>query len=572
MINNLPKKSSLLAAVCVTASQIAIGQIQPPPPLALQPQPTFQPAGMPLWNITGQVRTRTEFRDGLGNPAYVGAAPNIFTSQRTNLNIGYRWDKLLFGLDIRDVRVWGQDAATINNADGNKLFLHQAWGEFIVASAADTNCKLKVDNLSLKVGRQELIYDDSRLLGNLDWLQQGRRHDMALLKFLHRGYQADFGVAFNQNNDNFGNYGTLYTPANVPAGTAVGTIPVNAAGSGNTPGAGSVTAWTGPLGTNGAQNMYKSMLMLYLSKKFNQTKVSVLALNDNFQKYKLINVTPATLGNQGTATRDYRFENGNGVNSRYTVGGQVSSQFGNSTEGIKIFFNLGGYYQFGQTPSTLLTTGTRPDLVFRNRSVRSSHVFGYATASIGNWSFGPGFDILSGNKGSNANYAQDALDHRFDPLYGTPHRWWGYMDYFYVGTGGPAAGLQNFYLKGKYTHKSFFVSVDAHAFYSQNSMSYSLLINKETVTRNGVMNLGTEIDLICNVHVNKFVNLEAGYSVFFSTEATEFAKAGTPGVAAGGGGAQPLRVRATDSFNQWAYLMINIRPDFLFQKPVAIKN
>ncbi|TAF75818.1 MAG: hypothetical protein EAZ53_05050 [Bacteroidetes bacterium] len=538
-----------MASFCIAASQIAFGQIQPPPTLALQPQPTFQPAGMPLWNITGQVRTRTEFRDGLGNPAYVGAAPNIFTSQRTNLNIGYRWDKLLFGLDLRDVRVWGQDAATINNADGNKFFLHQAWGEFIIASAADTNCKLKIDNLSLKVGRQELIYDDSRLLGNLDWLQQGRRHDMALLKMMHRGYQADFGVAFNQNNDNFGNYGTTYVPANTPATAAAGTIPVNASNAGSVG-----TSWLGPLGTNGAQNMYKSMMMLYLSKKFNQTKISVLALNDNFQKYSITGVNVAA----NTAVRNYgNFpgrENGNGVHSRFTAGFQISTQFGNSTEGWKTFINGGAYYQFGKSPQSR-ANGT-------SQNVEASHIFGYATFSKDKWSFGPGFDILSGNKQSKP----DSYDHRFDPLYGTPHRWWGYMDYFYVGTGGPAAGLQNFYLKGKYTHKSFFVSLDAHAFFSQNSMKYVSKTGALTETKTGVMNLGTEFDLICNVHVNKFVNLEAGYSVFLSTEATEFAKNGTPGVRAWNGS------RSTDSFNQWGYLMINIRPDFLFQKPVAIKN
>lgn len=553
MSNYLHKKKGILTTVCAAVSQLAIAQIAPPPPLALQPQPTFQPVGMPLWNITGQVRTRSEFRDGLGNPAYIGAAPSFFTSQRTNLNIGYRWDKLIFGLDIRDVRVWGQDAATINNADGGKLFLHQAWGEFIVASAADTNCKLKIDNLSLKVGRQELIYDDSRLLGNLDWLQQGRRHDMALLKLLHRGYQADFGVAFNQNNDNFGNYGVAYVPANVPTGTAPNTIPVNAA-NGGIPG----TSWVGPLGTNGAQNMYKSLMMLYMSKKFNQTKVSVLALNDNFQKYKFT----------GTTRNFSGFENGNGVHSRFTTGFQVSSQFGNSTEGVKIFFNAGAYYQFGKSPYARTSTNAERLDAANGVAVNlsSSHIFGYATASVGNFSFGPGFDLLSGNSSTKG----DSFEHRFDPLYGTPHRWWGYMDYFYVGTGGPAAGLQNFYLKGKYTHKSFFVSIDAHSFFSQNSMKYAVTNNGITETKTGVMNLGSEIDLIVNVHVNKFVNLEAGYSVFLSTEATEVAKstpAATPGFSKAWN-----NTRSTDSFNQWGYLMINIRPDFLFQKPVAIKN
>lgn len=546
MSNCLLKKKTLMASFCVAASQLAFSQIQPPPPLASQPQPTFQPAGMPLWNITGQVRTRSELRDGLGNPAYKGAAPAIFTSQRTNLNLGFRWDKLLFNIDVRDVRVWGQDASTISNSDGGKTFLHQAWGEFVLASVADTNCKVKVDNLSLKIGRQELIYDDSRLLGNLDWLQQGRRHDMALLKFMHRGYQVDYGVAFNQNTDAFGAYGTGYVPMNTNAnGNA---IPVAANGNGI-----AGTSWTSPPGTNGAQSMYKSMQFLYLSKKFNQTKISVLALNDNFQKYKLKSASPTPA--PGTALRDYtNIENGNGVHSRFTTGFQVSTQFGNSSEGWKTFINGGAYYQFGKSPvSKANGTGT---------NVEASHIFGYATFSKNKWSFGPGFDILSGNSGTKG----DSYEHRFDPLYGTPHRWWGYMDYFYVGTGGPQAGLQNFYLKGKYTHKLFFVSLDAHSFFSQNAMKYVSGTGPTAETKTGVMNLGTEFDLICNVHVNKFVNLEAGYSVFLSTEATEFAKAGTPGVKVWNG------TRSTDSFNQWGYLMINIRPDFLFQKPVAIKN
>src|SRR6478609_1673325 len=150
------------------------------------------------FSFTGQVRTRTEYREGAGSLMPIGARPAFFTSQRTNLNFGYKWDKLIFCSQIRDVRVWGQDASTINNVDGNKLFVHEAWGEIILANSADSTSKLKVDYLSLKIGRQEISYDDQRLLGNLDWLQQGRRHDAAILKFLHKGYQVDLGAAFNQ--------------------------------------------------------------------------------------------------------------------------------------------------------------------------------------------------------------------------------------------------------------------------------------------------------------------------------------------------------------------------------------
>ena len=74
-----------------------------------------------------------------------------------------------------------------------------------------------MDFLSVKIGRQELSYDDVRLLGNLDWLQQARRHDMLLIKGLHRGYQIDIGLAYNQNSDVIGVNGTTYVPANIPS-------------------------------------------------------------------------------------------------------------------------------------------------------------------------------------------------------------------------------------------------------------------------------------------------------------------------------------------------------------------
>ena len=72
-------------------------------------------------------------------------------------------------MSVQDVRVWGQDASSISNADGGKFGVHEAWAEIVLANSADTTVKFKpIQNLSLKIGRQELAYDDVRLLGNLD--------------------------------------------------------------------------------------------------------------------------------------------------------------------------------------------------------------------------------------------------------------------------------------------------------------------------------------------------------------------------------------------------------------------
>jgi hypothetical protein len=44
-------------------------------------------------------------------------------------------------MSIQDVRVWGQDASTISNADGNKLMLHEGWADLTLFNKADTTIK-----------------------------------------------------------------------------------------------------------------------------------------------------------------------------------------------------------------------------------------------------------------------------------------------------------------------------------------------------------------------------------------------------------------------------------------------
>src|SRR5438105_5633336 len=141
------------------------------------------------FSLSGQLRTRTEIRDGAGTLKPIGNKTAFFTSQRTRLTFNYKWNKLVFQTSLQDVRVWGQDASTISNADGARLSVHEAWADLILANSKDSSFKKSfIEYFSVKVGRQELIYDDSRLLGNLDWLQQARRHDAVVFKLLQKGW------------------------------------------------------------------------------------------------------------------------------------------------------------------------------------------------------------------------------------------------------------------------------------------------------------------------------------------------------------------------------------------------
>ncbi len=65
------------------------------------------------------------------------------------------------------------------------------------------------------------------------------------------------------------------------------------------------------------------------------------------------------------------------------------------------------------------------------------------------FSIGPGVDLTSGYSGSDPKKKYQ----RFDPLYGTPHKFWGLMDYFYVADGFGASGLQDFYVRSNVQSK-----------------------------------------------------------------------------------------------------------------------
>jgi hypothetical protein len=133
-------------------------------------------------SLTGQVRTRTEYRNGTGTLKLKSNDAAFFTSQRTRLTANFKTNRIIMQAALQDVRVWGQDASTINNADGSRLGLHEGWAELVLANKKDTSFKnAAVEYFSVKAGRQEIIYDDSRLIGNLDWLQQARRHDAVIL-------------------------------------------------------------------------------------------------------------------------------------------------------------------------------------------------------------------------------------------------------------------------------------------------------------------------------------------------------------------------------------------------------
>jgi hypothetical protein len=198
--------------------------------------------------ISAQLRPRAEYRHGYKTLPVKDINPAFFISQRTRLNFDFTAKKFVLGISVQDVRTWG-DVPQLNATD-NRSSLHQAWGQYFFT-----------ESFSLKAGRQEIVYDDARIFGNVDWAQQGRSHDAAILRWKNDKIWVDAGFAWNQNKQNL--YGTDYTIA----------------------------------------NNYKTIQYLWLHKNINSFGFSVLFLNNGMEHYRAADTTYKTYFSQTAGTR-----------------------------------------------------------------------------------------------------------------------------------------------------------------------------------------------------------------------------------------------------------------------------
>ena len=101
------------------------------------------------FTFTGQLRDRVEMRAGQGTLQQERDKAALFTSQRTRLNAGYSGYRFKIFTAIQDVRVWGQDASSINRTTteaNNGILLHEAWAEIFLNDTIST-----IQNLSLNL-------------------------------------------------------------------------------------------------------------------------------------------------------------------------------------------------------------------------------------------------------------------------------------------------------------------------------------------------------------------------------------------------------------------------------------
>ena len=116
---------------------------------------------------------------------------SAFISNRVRMTVNYERDNLALKITAQHSGVWGAEG-------GGKFNIYEAWAH------------LKTNNgLFARFGRQELVYDDERILGNNDWAMAALYHDALKMGYEGHGHKAHAIIAYNQNSKNV-NGGTFY--------------------------------------------------------------------------------------------------------------------------------------------------------------------------------------------------------------------------------------------------------------------------------------------------------------------------------------------------------------------------
>lgn len=142
-------------------------------------------AAQSSFDFSGQLMQRAEFRNGYGRLITEVNDPAFFIGQRARINASYTYKGTQFYVSAQDIRIWGSTAHT--KYTDNFLSIYEAYLETKIN-----------DSWKVKLGRQELNYDNVRFLGNLDWALQGRSHDLALVKYEKESFKIHVGAAYNQ--------------------------------------------------------------------------------------------------------------------------------------------------------------------------------------------------------------------------------------------------------------------------------------------------------------------------------------------------------------------------------------
>lgn len=144
-----------------------------------------------VFNLDAQLMTRGELRaGGFKADSLDSERVSHFALGRYRIIADYQRSWLNVRLTPQYTGVWGQGSAGV--------VLYEGWAKM-----------QSKKGLFVKIGRQELTYDDGRIIGNDDWTMTAPTHDVLKLGYDGESHKVHLLAAYNQNAENIDN-GVIY--------------------------------------------------------------------------------------------------------------------------------------------------------------------------------------------------------------------------------------------------------------------------------------------------------------------------------------------------------------------------
>jgi len=266
------------------------------------------------------------------------------------------------------------------------------------------------------------------------------------------------------------------------------------------------------------------MQFLWFNKSFGDLKLSVLALNNGVDDVVInggTNAKPMTTYSQIVGFRPV-----------YKMG--------------KLGFAANFYYQMGKSTGTYYDKSDKKNYhvgmsAYNLRLEASYKINDELKATVG-------FEMLSGNSETDTTFESTKTNNAFSPLYGTNHKFNGWMDYFYVGNHTNNVGLNDAFLMLDYKKGKFLAGAHFHYFMANADvldMDEFNSTGKYTAMSSG---LGMELDTYVGYKYTKGVLFKAGVSGMFDSETLRVVKGNNA---------------AFGASNWSAWVMMVMKPTFL---------
>jgi hypothetical protein len=374
--------------------------------------------------VSGQIRERSE----LDTKAPIsGQATDPFHLLRSRLRADATVNEhVIVVFEAQDARRFGSDS--IFNTASPAFTLRQGYVE--VKNIGDSP-------LSLRLGRQALVYANERLLGAAEWSNFSQTFDAALVRGSFGDVTVDaFGAAVKRYENPVGGY---------------------------------------------VRDMF--LLGAWAAWKPKDVKSTL----QGFYFYD-----------------DPR--SGSRTQQRHTAGVYANGEY------FGFDFELDGAYQFGRFyPATV---EIEPGIFGQKDVTLGAYMggarLGYTVKDLANLRIGAGIDLLSGDDTTRDTYES------FSTLYGTNHKYYGYMDYFTSfpqHTGG--FGLRDLFFQiSAAPTKTLKLAAELHLFGTAVDPVRWGAKSLADATRDAASTLGTELDLTMWYKLADAVNIMGGFSIF----------------------------------------------------------